>query len=172
MTNGQSPSLSLCQAPGWRPRRDFCYCHTIAGLPMWGTLSDERAGLSFTTAAGLASAVILGSQSWGTHDFTVSDSRLPQPGGSCPHIYTHQEMVGPVISCSHLSCWSFLHSVSKDCIENTTSSSSIVACIFCCHGSSLPSHCQEMANSSGSAISPFRHHVTVWKKLSVQHGCQ
>jgi hypothetical protein len=35
---------------------------------MWGALSDERTGLSFTIAAGLASAVILGSESRGTRD--------------------------------------------------------------------------------------------------------
>jgi hypothetical protein len=33
---------------------------------MWGALSDEATGLSFTIAAGLASAVILGSESRGT----------------------------------------------------------------------------------------------------------
>jgi hypothetical protein len=34
---------------------------------MWDTLSDERISLSFTVAAGLASAVILLSESRGTH---------------------------------------------------------------------------------------------------------
>jgi hypothetical protein len=29
----------------------FFYCQTVAGLLMWGALSDERAGLSFTIAA-------------------------------------------------------------------------------------------------------------------------
>jgi hypothetical protein len=29
--------------------------------------------------------------------FTVSDSRLPQPGGSGPHIYIPQDQGGPVI---------------------------------------------------------------------------
>jgi hypothetical protein len=32
---------------------------------MWGALSEERTGLPFTIAAGLASAVILGSKSRG-----------------------------------------------------------------------------------------------------------
>jgi hypothetical protein len=31
----------------------FFYCQTAAGLLMWGALSDERTGLSFTTVAGL-----------------------------------------------------------------------------------------------------------------------
>jgi hypothetical protein len=35
---------------------------------MWGAHSDERTGLSFTIAAGVASAVILGSESSGTRD--------------------------------------------------------------------------------------------------------
>jgi hypothetical protein len=35
---------------------------------MWDALSDERMGLSFTIAAGLASAVIVGSEFRGTRD--------------------------------------------------------------------------------------------------------
>jgi hypothetical protein len=35
---------------------------------MWSALSDKRTGSSFTIAAGLASAVIPGSESHGTHD--------------------------------------------------------------------------------------------------------
>jgi hypothetical protein len=35
---------------------------------MWGVLSDERMVLSFTVVAGFASAVILGSESRGSHD--------------------------------------------------------------------------------------------------------
>jgi hypothetical protein len=47
-TDGQSASLSWCQAPIWGLRPDFYYCQKIAGLLMWGALSDERTGLSFT----------------------------------------------------------------------------------------------------------------------------
>jgi hypothetical protein len=47
-TDGQSASLSWCQAPISGLRPDFYYCQTIAGLLMWGALSDERTGLSFT----------------------------------------------------------------------------------------------------------------------------
>jgi hypothetical protein len=52
---------------------------TVAGLLMWGCLSDERTGLSFTIAAGPRR----GSHCrvrvpWGWRPyFTVSDSRLP-----------------------------------------------------------------------------------------------
>jgi hypothetical protein len=52
MTDGQSASLSWCQAPIWGLRPDFYYCRTVAGLLMWGALSDEKTGLSFTISAG------------------------------------------------------------------------------------------------------------------------
>jgi hypothetical protein len=44
-TDGQSASLSWNKAPIWRP--DLYYCQTVAGLLVWGALSDERTGLSF-----------------------------------------------------------------------------------------------------------------------------
>jgi hypothetical protein len=52
-TDGQSASLSWNKAPIWGSRPDFYHCQTVAGLLMWGAFSDERTGLSFTTAAGL-----------------------------------------------------------------------------------------------------------------------
>jgi hypothetical protein len=52
MTDGQSASLSWCQAPIWGLRPDFYYCQTVEGLLIWGALSDERTGLQFTLAAG------------------------------------------------------------------------------------------------------------------------
>jgi hypothetical protein len=51
-TDGQSTSLSWNKAPIWDLRPHFYYCQTVAGLLMWGALSDERTGLSFTIAAG------------------------------------------------------------------------------------------------------------------------
>jgi hypothetical protein len=51
-TDGQSASLSWNKAPIWGLRPYFCYCQTVVGLLMWGALSDERTGLSFTIAAG------------------------------------------------------------------------------------------------------------------------
>jgi hypothetical protein len=51
-TDGHSASLSWNKAPIWGSRPDFYYCQTVAGLLMWGSLSDERTGLSFTFAAG------------------------------------------------------------------------------------------------------------------------
>jgi hypothetical protein len=47
-TEGHLASLSWCQAPIWDLRPDFFFCLTVAGLLMWGALSDERRGLSFT----------------------------------------------------------------------------------------------------------------------------
>jgi hypothetical protein len=66
---------------------------------MWGTLSNKRAGLPFTMAAGPhqhshSRAWVL-QNSW--PHFTVSDSRLPQPGGPGSHIYIPEKQGGPVI---------------------------------------------------------------------------
>jgi hypothetical protein len=78
-TDGQSASLSWNKAPIWGLRPDLCYCQTAAGLLMWGTLSDDRTGLSFTIAAGPRQR----SHSrvrvpWDSRPyFIVSDSRLP-----------------------------------------------------------------------------------------------
>jgi hypothetical protein len=51
-TNGQSASLSWNKAPFWGLRPDFYYCQTVAAFLMWGSLSDEWTGLSFTVAPG------------------------------------------------------------------------------------------------------------------------
>jgi hypothetical protein len=62
-------------------------------------LSDERTGLSFTIAAGPRqrshSQIRVPQNSWWY--FTLSDSRLPQPGGPGPRIYLPKEQGGPVI---------------------------------------------------------------------------
>jgi hypothetical protein len=47
-----SASLFWNKEPIWGLHLDFNYCQTIAGLLIWGTLSDEKTGLSFTIAAG------------------------------------------------------------------------------------------------------------------------
>jgi hypothetical protein len=51
-TDGQSASLSWNKAPIWGLRADLYYCLTVAGLLIWGALSDERTDLSFTIATG------------------------------------------------------------------------------------------------------------------------
>jgi hypothetical protein len=62
-------------------------------------LSDDRMDLSFTIAAGPRqsshSQLRVLRDSW--PHFTVSDWRLPQPGGPGPRIYIPQEQGGPVI---------------------------------------------------------------------------
>jgi hypothetical protein len=50
-TDGQSASLSWCLAPICGPRQDLYYRQSAAGLLIWGALSNERIGLSFTIAA-------------------------------------------------------------------------------------------------------------------------
>jgi hypothetical protein len=78
-TDGESASLSWNKAPIWVLRPDFYYCQTAAGLLMWGALSDERRGPSFTIFPGPRQRshfrVRLPWDSWPY--FTVSDSRLP-----------------------------------------------------------------------------------------------
>jgi hypothetical protein len=55
-------------------------------------------GLSFIIATGLDSAVILGSESRGTHDHIwLAQIRLSQPGEPGPRIYILQEQGVPVI---------------------------------------------------------------------------
>jgi hypothetical protein len=67
---------------------------------MWGALSDEKTGLSLTIAADPRqrshSRVRIPWDPWSY--FTVSDSRLVQPGGPGPYIYIPQEHGGQVIS--------------------------------------------------------------------------
>jgi hypothetical protein len=46
-TDGQSASLSW-NNPHLELTTRFFYCQTVAGLLMWGALSDERMGLTFT----------------------------------------------------------------------------------------------------------------------------
>jgi hypothetical protein len=64
MTDNQSDSLFWNKVPTW----NFYCCQTVEGLLMWGALSDDRTGLSFTITCGLVSTVILRSEFRGTHD--------------------------------------------------------------------------------------------------------
>jgi hypothetical protein len=78
-TDGPSPNLSWNKAPTSGLRPDFYYCQTDAGLLIWGALSDERTGLSFTISAGSRqhshSRVRI---PWDSRPyFIVSDSKLP-----------------------------------------------------------------------------------------------
>jgi hypothetical protein len=79
---------------------------------MWGALSDERMGLSFTIAAGprqrSLSRIRVPRGSWPR--FTVSDSGLPQTWRPDPRIYIPQEQGGPVLP----PCTGFLFVASYD----------------------------------------------------------
>jgi hypothetical protein len=79
MTDGQPASLSWNKAPIWGIRPDLYYCLTVAGLLIWGSLSDERPCLPFTIPAGprQRSHVLVRVSYYSWPYFTVSDSRLP-----------------------------------------------------------------------------------------------
>jgi hypothetical protein len=51
-TDGQPVSLSWNKTPIWGLRSDLDCCLTVAGLLIWGALSDERMGLPFAIATG------------------------------------------------------------------------------------------------------------------------
>jgi hypothetical protein len=53
----QSATLSWNIAPIWGLGPDLYYCQTVAGLLMWGALSDERTGLSFARLSSNTSLV-------------------------------------------------------------------------------------------------------------------
>jgi hypothetical protein len=54
-TDGQSASLSCYKTPIWGLRADRYFCQAVAGLLMWGALSDERMGLSFARVTAVIS---------------------------------------------------------------------------------------------------------------------
>jgi hypothetical protein len=108
-------------------------------------------GLSFTIAAGPRqrshSHVRVPRDSW--PHFTVPDSRLPEPGGLGPHNYIPQKQGGPItppgtgfsfrrlLRLTRIR-WRYstpplfrspVYRLGTDRIENTTSNSSIVACV-------------------------------------------
>jgi hypothetical protein len=67
---------------------------------MWGAFSEGRKILSFVIAAGhrlRSHSQVLVPRDLGPY-FTVSDSRLPQPGGPGPRTYIPQEEGGPFIA--------------------------------------------------------------------------
>jgi hypothetical protein len=68
-TEGQSASLSWCQAPIWGLGPDICYCQTVAGLFNGGAPSLTRGQVCrLQWLLVLTSAVILWSESRGTRD--------------------------------------------------------------------------------------------------------
>jgi hypothetical protein len=106
----QSASLSWNKAPTWGIRPDFYYRQTVAGLLMWGDLSDERAGLSFTIAADLRQR----SHSrvrvpWDSRPyFSASDQRLPFSIGDkhshvCIYMYIYSDVLPKKPACQRFN---------------------------------------------------------------------
>jgi hypothetical protein len=78
--------------PSGAPRPDFCYCQTVASLLMWGSLSDERAGLSspaqpFPGYSPTGLRIIF---------YCLRSESPPNLGGQVP-VFIPQEQGGPVI---------------------------------------------------------------------------
>jgi hypothetical protein len=102
--DGQSASLSWCQAPIWDPRPNFFlfYLIIIKQLQTYlcGAPSLTRSRVcSFQFLLGIASAPSLRSESHGTHERMVLSLffRLSHPGGSGSCIYFTHEQGSPVI---------------------------------------------------------------------------
>jgi hypothetical protein len=78
------------------PNTRFLLLSAVEDLLMWDALSYDMMGLSLTIVAGPRqrshSRVRVLRDSWPY--FTVSDLRIPQPGGPGPRIYSPQEQSG------------------------------------------------------------------------------
>jgi hypothetical protein len=127
--------VCISVSPIWSPRPDFCYYQTLADLLTWGRPHWKRTGLSFKIADFLRRRSHSRDKdprdSWSY--FTVSDSRLLQPGGLGPHIYTPQEQGGAVIPPRTFSIQMTdpsLYRFSTDRIENAVSMVSLLLCVY------------------------------------------
>jgi hypothetical protein len=132
-TDGQSASLSWNKAPVWGLRPDFYYCQTVAGLLMWGALSDERTGLSFTFAAGPCQRTHSRVRvPWDSRTyFTASDWGFPFSSPP-PTRRATVEVFDPASTRDCLKSWIRfpVYSLGADPTEDTSSNSSyIVACV-------------------------------------------
>jgi hypothetical protein len=101
-TDGQSASLSWNKASIWGLRPDFYYCQTVAGLLMWGALSDERTGLSFTTAGGprqhssVGLVTIFYCLRFETSFFVASYNSQGYGGGTRPRLHTGSSLTSRI----------------------------------------------------------------------------
>jgi hypothetical protein len=97
-TNGQSGSLSWCEAPIWDPRPIVLLLFSIifrqlrTCLCVAPSLMRTRV-YSFQFLLGIASVAFLRSESHGTHEYILLSLflRLPQPGGPRSCTYFPQE---------------------------------------------------------------------------------
>jgi hypothetical protein len=128
-TDGQPASQSWHKAPFWGLRPDLYYCLTVAGLLIWGALSDERTGLSFAIATGPRQrSYFQGRVLWNLRPyFTVSDLRLPFSLPPSTHRVT-VEVFDPASTrgYSNLPKSYSLYSLGADAIQNTVSNSSLL----------------------------------------------
>jgi hypothetical protein len=104
-TDGQSASLSWCQAPIWDPRPIFLLLSLIILRQLrvcwcWAPSLTRGRICSFQLLLGLASAVFVGPESRGTegHILLSQFFRLSQPEGPGPSICFSKEQGIPVIS--------------------------------------------------------------------------
>jgi hypothetical protein len=145
-------------------------------------LSDERVGLSVTIAAGprqCSHSLILAPY------FTLSDLRLPQPGGPGSRVYIPQEHGGPVIPPGtgfpvrrllrvaglepaserdhrkHRSFSQLTFTRGTCCLSRTCYPSSGLGTWFRLRGNVLPSRCLVMDVSCGPTIPTCGCHVTI-----------
>jgi hypothetical protein len=72
-----SQSLSLGIEPHLGLMTKYLLLFDSYGLVVWGAFSDERTDVSFIYAAGLASLVFLGFESFGTRDHILLSPNLP-----------------------------------------------------------------------------------------------
>jgi hypothetical protein len=133
---------------------------------MWGALSDDRMSMSFLIVAGPRqrshSRVPVRRNSWPY--FSVSDSRLQQPGEPGPRIYIPQEQGGGLPNITRIALYSV-------CADRTENSASIV-------GTCLPNHCIVMvaaltAQNSSHVIASQRIHwcAACFPATSNKHSC-
>jgi hypothetical protein len=156
----QSASPSWNKAPIWGLRPDFYYCQRVAGLLMWGALSDERTGLNLSLShiASDGQSVYL---SWcrapsGAHDqILVTVWQLL----FCPLRYSHY-----VASGWHQQKTPFPNNSSfviVGCLPRRWVETVVLILLCACSvpWKRLPSCCLLMNVYSGSAIPAFRRHA-------------
>jgi hypothetical protein len=169
-TDGLSASLSWNKAPIWGLRPDLDYCLTVAGLLIWGVLSDERTGLSFAIATGPRQRSHFRVRvPWNSLPyFTVSDSRLPFSSPPTTRRVT-VEVFDPAstrsLPRSSLYGSSYRLPVTTEnvrCHGNVLTEQLASNGLFrCCGNLCLASCWLAMDFRSGSTIPAFRRHVTI-----------
>jgi hypothetical protein len=95
-TDGQPASLSWSKAPIWGLRPDLIICVTVTVLFLWGTLSDERSGLSFVSQSfsgpsPLGLETIFYCLTFETSLFVASYDSQGHGGGIRPRLHTGQQ---------------------------------------------------------------------------------